>query len=380
MLMLLLTNGIVLVLLVGSRSVGPYDWIRDIESGPSGRKIQLEAKTYLIDRQYQLPSGTELRGAGTARGHRTVIKASGAPYNACAGTASKAGAIQGRRGLLLGDDSYVGGFHFIGMETVRLDCLYAPIETPGCLNSEGNFPSPPNAMGPAGPAGRNVACGGYSGNNGHGVRNATVEDVTVEPYTVQNMFFIAPTRHGARVSRDITVRAMRVNGTWADGVNIHGQHRDVVVEHCSVVNSGDDCFALWSIGTGLDNVTFRNNYAQPRPGCNCCYVNFGGLRSTFVDNRGHGCGLTPECAGVVRPNIPPGSAGLVVFGSPTNVPGLFGGAWNRSSVATVRNMTGSCAGGAACPTCVLTAHHMYPGGFPGTATCLDHPSLRSLKK
>ena len=31
-------------------------------------------------------------------------------------------------------------------------------------------------------------------------------------------------------------------------VNIHGQHRNVMVEGCTVINSGDDNFAMWSIG------------------------------------------------------------------------------------------------------------------------------------
>jgi hypothetical protein len=47
---------------------GSFDWIRTIAAGPTGRKIQLEARTYLIDKQYQLPRGTELRGAGTVAG------------------------------------------------------------------------------------------------------------------------------------------------------------------------------------------------------------------------------------------------------------------------------------------------------------------------
>lgn len=101
-----------------------------------------QAKLYLIDMQYQLPTGTELRGVGTstrtgegagnAPQPQTVIQAVGPRYNACAGASiSGSGSKQGRKGILLGDDTYVGGFHFIGMETERLDCLYAPIETPG---------------------------------------------------------------------------------------------------------------------------------------------------------------------------------------------------------------------------------------------------------
>ena len=76
------------------------------------------------------------------------------------------------------------------------------IETPGCTNSEGNFASPPNETGPCGPAGRNLnCCGGYTGNDGNGVSNATVEDVTVEGFTTQNMFFMAPTAASKMCSR-----------------------------------------------------------------------------------------------------------------------------------------------------------------------------------
>jgi hypothetical protein len=239
-----------------------FNWIQAIESGPPGRKYTLNASTYFLDRQYQLPKGTELRGAGTAPGTRTEIVAVGKPYTACAGTASAPGLVQGRKGLLLGDDTFVSGMHMVGMETKRLDCLYAMIETPGCTNSEGNFPAPPNQTGPCGLAGRNSnCCGGYTGNNGHGVSNATVVDVTVEGFTTQNLFFMAPTAASKRVSRDITVRNMRVNGTWADGVNIHGQHINVLVEGCTIANSGDDNFAMWSIGAAQHNVTFRNNIA-----------------------------------------------------------------------------------------------------------------------
>ena len=117
-----------------------FDWIRAIASGPPGRKYTLDAKVYLIDKQYQLPRGTELRGAGTAITHRTETKAVGQTYTACAGTASAPGLVQGRKGLLLGDDTYVSGLHMRGMETRRLDCMYAMIEKPGCINIEGIFP------------------------------------------------------------------------------------------------------------------------------------------------------------------------------------------------------------------------------------------------
>ena len=41
--------------------------------------------------------------------------------------------------------------------------------------------------------------------------NATVEDVTVESFTTQNLFFMAPNAATKRPSRDITVRNLRCN-------------------------------------------------------------------------------------------------------------------------------------------------------------------------
>ena len=48
-----------------------------------------------------------------------------------------------------------------------------------------------------------------------------------------------------------------LQGTWADGMNIHGQHANVLVEGSTVQYSGDDSFATWSIGAAQANVTFR---------------------------------------------------------------------------------------------------------------------------
>jgi hypothetical protein len=119
-----------------------------------------------------------------------------------------------------------------------------------------------------------------------------------------------------------------------------------------------------------DNVTFRNCTAirgpeatRPDPhgaaGANCCFVNFGGLLSSFIDNYGEGCGLTP------RPGIASGAEGLVVWGCPGKGNPAFGGAWNSSSVAVVRNVTGSCAGDDGCPMCKFQPVDAYEAGFPG---------------
>ena len=57
--------------------------------------------------------------------------------------------------------------------------------------------------------------------------NVTVEDVSVAPFTYQVAFFASPTRLGVPVTSGLTLRNYRSGGTYADGVNIHGAHRNV---------------------------------------------------------------------------------------------------------------------------------------------------------
>merc|ERR1712070_329995 len=64
-----------------------------------------------------------------------------------------------------------------------------------------------------------------------------------------------------------TFRRLYTDGSWADGVNIHGEHSDVLVADSHMRNTGDDGFAIWSNGDKLTNVVFRNNTMEfPR----CC--------------------------------------------------------------------------------------------------------------
>jgi hypothetical protein len=199
----------------------PFGWIRAIESGPAGQKIALNASTvYEIDRQYQLPRGTELVGAGTDPASRTVIRAVGSAYSYnCGANATN------RKGLVLGDDTVVRGLHVVGMETRRQPCLCAMIETPGCASGENtgcasrkNHTVSPDCYYSSPPT--ETECGGVIGKTGgNGARNATVEDITVEAATTTTMFFMNPSIAGLRPSSDITVRNCRSSQTHADGIS-----------------------------------------------------------------------------------------------------------------------------------------------------------------
>ena len=110
-----------------------FSWICKIEEGPENMTYTLDARNYSIDRQYQLPHGTHLRGQGPGR---TFINA--------VGNSSKYGCtvyVTRRIGLLAGNNTYIGGFTFRGIETQRwVDgprglCGGGAIETPGCADA-----------------------------------------------------------------------------------------------------------------------------------------------------------------------------------------------------------------------------------------------------
>ena len=257
-----------------------------------------------------------------------------------------------RKGLLLGDHAFVSKLHFVGTDTgrYRLDppnndlCGGAPIETPGCAGGNGYAAPPAN-------------CGGDTG-IGRGGANATVEDVSVAPFTYQVAFFASPTKAGVPVTSGLTIRNYRSFGTFADGINIHGAHRDVLVEGCEIALTGDDCFAIWSIGALADNISFVNNLCSHRCGrcpaagqhgaticrqvCNRllpsgmiagkgCYAAYGGKTSAFVNNTGEDCSTQGNNAMV--------TFGYGNAGHPT-MPTCFGGVFSSASSTTVHGNVG----------------------------------------
>merc|ERR1719221_460842 len=328
----------------------PYLWIRDIEQ--NGGVHYLEARTYYIDRQYQLPPNTEIHGAGSgSKFSGTVIEVAGNPNpEAICG----ANAIN-RQGFILGDNNYIGKLHYIGKDTKRfgdnqLLCGGAPFETPGCAGAA-QYAEPPES------------CDGDLG-SGQGVQNVTVEDVSFEEFTVQQLFFASPTKRGAKVSQNITVRNLRCNGTWADGINFHGAHRNILVEDCDIRNCGDDTYAIWSIGDLAENITFRNNVAvkpRYRPGCwsswtpwKCdqrdaedwtkqyCFAIYGGKTSAFYNN------------------VCTDARDAVAYGNFQDV--LFGGVFTDESASVVQGMAGYWDGN----TCFFSQPAQF---LSGSITC-----------
>lgn len=277
-----------------------------------GQTIWLEARTYMIDKQILLPKGTRLIGAGIGK---TIIKAHGPGLGREDHCRNK---NECRRGFILNDNTYVSGFTFVGRDHGRWgdnDCLFggAPLETPGCQDSycreHGDSEcGVPGARGPD-----FCTAGGCEG-----VSHVVVEDIAVEQWTTQTVVWVPLNPPGNKTCSDLVFRRLQSNGTWADGVNIHGEHNGVLVEDSVIANTGDDGFAVWSNGDKLTNVTFRNNtmayprccdgvwagkplYPPPQPDCsntsisgpypypgwgvNCFAMYGGGSFNKFIDNK-----------------------------------------------------------------------------------------------
>lgn len=258
-----------------------FKWIRDVEK--RGGHVVLPPGTFYIDRQYVLPANTHLEGSGIGRTIIQAVNKTEAQTDALCGASHV-----NRIGIIVGDHTYLGKFTFTGADNKRpMDnivlCGGGAIETPGCA-----FPycaKPHTGLAGQGP---NINTGNGDGN---GVHNVIIEDIEFTQFTVQNMLFIPPTAEGRRVSSDIAIRNLRTNGTWADGLNIHGAHQNILVEGCSASNTGDDSFAAWDSGVEkvhMSNITFKDNYAaNPNFNANMreCFSQFGGRSVNYIGNK-----------------------------------------------------------------------------------------------
>jgi hypothetical protein len=223
-----------------------FGWIAAIER--DGGTHQLEARTYYIERQYLLPPGTVLLGAGSGPAGTKIVAV--ATKDAQVGpTRLGCGANHvNRQGFVLSSRVQIGRFHYVGIDIHRFNdshplCGGAPLETPGCSTA---FCSGTNSSSNA-----SVIFGG------EGVRDVLVTDVRVANGTTQNGFWMPQTR--SIPCENVTVRGLVTSGTWADGVNVHGAHKNIRIEGCNVSHSGDDAYAIWSENGGDNGIQFHNS-------------------------------------------------------------------------------------------------------------------------
>merc|ERR1712110_1054953 len=127
---------------------------------------------------------------------------------------------------------------------------------------------------------------------------------------------------------------------------------------CNIALSGDDCFAIWSIGALADNISFVNNTCRhqcelcPPGGCpvNCAHI----LPSGMVS--GYGCSTQ-------------GNNAMITFGYGNGghpaMKTCFGGVFSKASSTTVTgNVGGNQSAGKA--QCVFYEERCP---FPRSSTC-----------
>ena len=376
--------------------------------GPNAT-VLLEARTYYQNRSIQLPAGARLVGAGV---NKTFVVACGAPSS-------------GRRGFILGNHSYLGHFTWQGLQARRGN-FDAAVGTPGCLSTKDC-----SASAECIPPGGDCA----------GVMNATAEHIHVRPHADGQAWWplsssagwFPRTRPWGRQrytgSLNITLRGIINWGTWADGINFHGGHHNVLIERCEMSFTGDDAYGLWPVSEDAKadpvscqtNIVLRNNTGRwPRqhagmntvhsgtsarnfPQCDCgdvplpsrnthnngkcfihaCYATYAGGRGVqWLNNRCEGAGLFLQFNGgfpaAEQPNATAGTEWCGALAVAGNTVAAMPG---QGSGCMPDNHT-SCSHGGAAEPCANWCNKQPPawaGVFPPPATiggqCGAHETL-----
>ena len=96
-----------------------FAWIAAIEKSDGGKTFLLKAQTYYIDRNYVLPDGTSIVGAGSGGGGTLIVAVATRP-------AQKGGKFRGcgpnhvnRIGFVLGSRCRIARLHYTGIERAR---------------------------------------------------------------------------------------------------------------------------------------------------------------------------------------------------------------------------------------------------------------------
>lgn len=304
-----------------------FQWIKDLIKKGCNQVWNLEAKTYLMDRQYLLPCGVTVKGAGQANTIIKAVRCETPPVRYGIGTEG----AKYRIGFVMNSNTMISDLSFEGADEYR----YKKQGANGTDYSSAGYVDGPGALCHAGGNGFTdlqgggafetpgcpdpYACGLTPCINGKfttpagykwepvssiAVQNVVIRDV--DTTNVQNGFFGAPLfpEHlgvdgdfDVDVHRPSNIQVVNFHSkmTHADGINFHGNFLDVLIDRYIVDDANDDCIALWSYRDKLGNVTVRNSAAH-HCGYQGCYVAYGGKGPyTYSNNECSGSGGNAKC-------------------------------------------------------------------------------------
>jgi len=136
--------------------------------------------------------------------------------------------------------------------------------------------------------------------DGKGVQNVTIDSVRLNDLYLpkdpsqsqckagqasQLAVWVAMTQDGS-ATKNVVVKNLVSMLTRADGINLHGNVQDSLVEGCHIENTGDDIFAFWGGYFNQSNAVFKNNTGK-NPGVTrdyqygVCVAVYGAMNVTF---------------------------------------------------------------------------------------------------
>lgn len=188
-----------------------------------------------------------------------------------------------RIGFLLYSNTVVKNINFQGKDTTRPKdngnlCGGGVFETPGCVS-----PGFGDGVGLAW-VNRQVGCYDHTGKqnnlitgNGKGVSNIIIDSVRLNDLFLpinpglsdlvagkgsQIAVWVAMTQDGS-ATKNVKVTNLVSMLTRGDGINLHGNVQDSLVENCHIENTGDDIYAFWgAYAANPSNCVFRNNVGK----------------------------------------------------------------------------------------------------------------------
>merc|ERR1712151_524087 len=110
--------------------------------------------------------------------------------------------------------------------------------------------------------------------DGKGVENVTISNVRLNSLLLpqdpkqykrapgtQLAVWIAMTKDGSP-TKNVRVNNLVSMLTRGDGINLHGNVQDSLVEDCHIENTGDDIYAAWGAYANPSGIVFRNNVGK----------------------------------------------------------------------------------------------------------------------
>eukprot|EP00929_Paragymnodinium_shiwhaense_P028688 TRINITY_DN16585_c0_g1_i2.p1 TRINITY_DN16585_c0_g1~~TRINITY_DN16585_c0_g1_i2.p1 ORF type:complete len:474 (+),score=66.19 TRINITY_DN16585_c0_g1_i2:90-1511(+) len=264
-------------------------------SGPDGvRLFSFPVGEFDIDEQVELPAKTTIEGNSNPNDPadkrkkpdpktQTYFVAThgvtdvNQPYCGTHGNMQQGEAQKFRIGFLLNSQTTVRNINFQGKDTTRpYDngnlCGGGVFETPGCV-------SPGYGDGPGGGwKGRTQGCFDHTGGgndlllgDGKGAENVVIENVRLNDLYLpadaskysggqgsQTAVWVPITNDGS-ATKNLRITNLVSMLTRGDGINLHANVQDAVVEDCHIENTGDDIFAVWGAYEEPAGIVFRNN-------------------------------------------------------------------------------------------------------------------------